>query len=121
VLANGFAFTPALLMSGDPVLGGTITLDYLMEPFGAIYAIAGFPPAVAFKTKPYDGTLCIEPFQLFFWVPLWPFDAFTLDIDIPNDPALAGTTYLAQALIGPKLGGKNKDGAWTNCVELTLQ
>lgn len=118
--AEPFHFTPALLLSGDTDLGGRLTLDYLCDPMNAIYAIAGFPPSVSLKTKPFDGTLCIDPMYLLVWVPLWPFDRFTLTVDIPNDPSLSGMTFLAQALIGPKFGGKNKDGAWTNCVSVTL-
>ncbi|MBL8840425.1 MAG: IPT/TIG domain-containing protein [Planctomycetes bacterium] len=120
VLADGFIYSPALLVTGDPVLGGTLTLDFYCDSLNAIYAIAGFPPAVSLKTKPFDGTLCIDPSYLLFWVPLWPFDQFTLQVDIPNDSSLSGMTLLSQALIGPRLGGRNKDGAWTNCVSVTI-
>ena len=121
VLVDGFTYSPALLITGDPVLGGTLTLDFYCDALNAIYAIAGFPPAVSLKTKPFDGTLCIDPSYLLFWVPLWPFDQFTLQVDIPNDSSLSGMTLLSQALIGPRLGGRNKDGAWTNCVTVTIQ
>jgi hypothetical protein len=39
----------------------------------------------------------------------------------PNDPALVGASVLLQALSGPKLSGPGKSGAWTNCVEITIQ
>jgi hypothetical protein len=121
-LPDAFAFTPAALWDGDAALGESVTVHYLCDPKDGIYAIAGVPPEVNLPTPPYDGALCILPFTTLFLIPpkVWPFDEFTLDGDIPNDPTLSGLTVLLQALIGPSFS-KPKDASWTNCASLTIQ
>jgi hypothetical protein len=121
VLPAAFIFTPAITVEGDPTPGATITLHYLCTPSDAIFAIWGFPPTVALQTPPYKFDLCIWPYEVFFVLPPWPFDNFAIDVDIPDDASLIGVDVLAQALIGPKLWGKNKNGGWSDCETVQIR
>ena len=99
-----------------------MSVTYLCDRFDGLYGIAGIPPEVSVPTPPFDGALGILPFTSLFVVPpkLWPFDEFTLDADIPNDPSLSGLTVLVQALVGPSFGKPKKDASWTNCATVAI-
>jgi hypothetical protein len=120
-LPSGFLFTPAITLEGDSTPGGTVTIHYDFDAGDSALAIWGLPPAGSFSTPPYDGELCIVPFNVFFFVPTWPFDGFDVDATIPDDPALVGVDVLLQALVGPRLDKKPKDGSWTNCAVLAIR
>lgn len=120
-LAGGFAYTPATTISGEVTPGGSVTVDYLFDPGDGIFAIFGIPPEVSMPTPPFDGTLCVSPFHIAFFVPAWPFPDFTLVGTIPNDPGLIGVDVLLQALVGSGLTAKPRDGSWTNCAVLSIR
>jgi outer membrane protein assembly factor BamB len=120
-LADGFVFTPAAGVAGSVARGSTMQLTYYTDAGDEILAIAGFPPRQDVDVPPFGGTLGIVPFQILFLVRYWPFQDYTLNVDIPNDPALSGFSFALQGLCGPALVGPDKNGAWTNCLELTIQ
>jgi hypothetical protein len=120
-LVGGFTYTPAITILGTPQIGSSITIRYLCGPGDGLFAIYGAPPPVSVTTAPYDGTLCILPFHVLFYVPSWPFDQFDLNGTIPDEPSLSGVEVLLQALIGPSLTKAPWDASWTNCALLTIQ
>jgi outer membrane protein assembly factor BamB len=120
-LANGFVFAPAAGIEGNVARGSTIDVTYFADPGDQIFAITGLPPLEDVPTPPFGGALGIVPFQVFFLLDHWPLGDFTVQLQIPNDPALAGFSFALQGLSGPALVGKEKNGAWTNCLELTIQ
>lgn len=120
-LPQGFIYTPATQIVGTPLVGSTVTIRYHVDPGDEILALYGVPPLQSVPTPPYVGELCIVPFHVFFVVPGWPLDVFSIDVDIPNDPALSGVQVLLQALVGPSLATPPKDGVWTNCATLAIQ
>lgn len=119
-LPDGFAYTPALQLTGNWIPGGDVTLAWFLDPGDSIYAIFGLPPAQSIRTPPFDGTLCILPYYRFFLLLGWPFDTFTQNLAIPDDPAISGAQVLLQGLVGPSLWAP-KDAAWTNCATLSIQ
>jgi Tol biopolymer transport system component len=121
-LAGAFTFTPYLRLTGTPLLGASIALDYFCDPFDGVFAIAGVPPAISAPTPPFDGALCISPFTVLLVMPtgIWPFDDLTLVGTIPDDPNLSGATILFQALIGPSFTPP-KHATWTNCEAMTIR
>jgi hypothetical protein len=98
-----------------------VTIHYVFDAGDSALGIWGLPPAGSYSTPPYDGELCILPFNVYFFLANWPFDGFDVDVDIPNDPSLVGIDILLQALVGPGLMSKPKDGAWTNCAVLAIR
>ena len=121
VLAHGFRSTPFMLEpSGDLWPDGFVVNTYLCEPGDTIYAIYGIDPGFL-PIPPFDGAFGINPFFEHFIQPAWPFGVHIHDDNLPDDPALSGVTILCQALIGPKLAGKNRDGATTNVVSFVIQ
>ncbi len=121
-LRNGFVFTPAIAsIHGDLEVGGTVSVDFFCDANDDLVGIWGLPPEVSFSIKPYVGELCICPFQIAFIVPDWPSDVYTASAALPDDPALSGTTFLVQGLIGPSLFQHPKNGAWTNCASFTIK
>jgi Tol biopolymer transport system component len=122
-VAGLFNYSPAILWSGSPVVGGELMIEYLVEPHDGVFAIAGVPPAVSIPTPPFEGNLGISPFFQLFFVPpaIWPYDVLPLRATIPADPALSGQTVLLQALIGPSLTVAPKDAAWTNVATVTIR
>jgi len=120
-LAGGFAYTPAITIEGDTVLGASITIHYLCDPGDGLFSVLGLPPAVSVPTPPFDGDLAIVPFHYFFYVTAWPFDSFDVPATIPNDPALVGVDVLLQSLIGPQLTKPPKAGSWTNCAVVSIR
>ena len=119
-LVDAFTFTPALQLSGNWVVGGDLTLTYLLDPQDSIFAIYGLPPVFGIDTPPFDGQLSILPFYTFFILTGWPFDTWDQTFGIPNNPNLSGLDVLFQGLIGPSFGNP-KDAAWTNCATLSIQ
>jgi hypothetical protein len=120
-LASGFARTPAVLLDGTIAPGSTFVERYLCDPNDTLLGIWGVPPPVSIPTRPFDGALAILPFTVQFVVAAWPVDEFDLSIDLPNDASLSGLQFLVQALVGPKLTGRNKSGAWTNAALLQIK
>jgi len=113
--------TPATTVDGDLVPGGGGVWSTFLEPGDAAILIAGLPPRVALPTPPYDGLLEIAPYTIVWNEPPVSGDRFDLAFAIDDDPALVGLRVLAQSLVGPKLGGKHKDGCWTNAVEIEIR
>ena len=120
-LHEGLIALPATDMTGNFFVGGSIDLTFYSEPNNDLLVLLGVPPAVSLRTPPYDGTLCILPFFVFFTLTNWPFEDLTMHLEIPDDPALSGLPFLLQALSGPVLFGHGKNGAWTNCLERTIE
>jgi len=120
LVAGGFTYTPAVTVTGDSLLGSTITIHDLCDPGDGIFAVYGLPPQTSIPTPPFDSDLAIVPFHYFFYVSTWPFDSFDVPATIPNDPALVGVDVLLQSLIGPQLTKPPKDGSWTNCATITI-
>jgi len=118
-LVDAFTFTPAILIDGEYWPGGTVGLDYLLDPYDSILAIAGVN-LVSIPTPPFDGYLGITPFRILFIAPAWPLEEFRVEFDIPNNPALSGLEVLFQGLIGPSFGNP-KDAAWTNCGVVEIE
>ncbi len=121
VLDGVFRYTPFAQLEGEPKTGAQVRLRLLCEPGDALMVVVGAPPPLEIPTPPFDGVLCIAPFQLLFAVPSWPFDDFSFLVDLPPDPALQGMMVLCQALVGKEFGGPGKDAAWTNCLEVTIE
>ncbi len=119
--SNAFLYTPSMATEGQPRPGEEIDLHYLCEPGDSILAIFGLPEAVDLHVRPYDGSLCILPIQLLFFLPEWRLDQFTLRISIPDDPGLSGAEVLLQALIGPDLTDHGEPGSFTNCLMLEVE
>lgn len=119
-MERGFAYTPAIAVSGDFRPGGGVDLQVLCDPGDSIWTIYGGLPQQNLQTPPFDGTLRILPFQSMFLIPNWPLDEFNTTLGIPNDGALSGVTVLMQGLVGPSLSGQ-KDAAWTNCQSVVIQ
>jgi hypothetical protein len=113
--------TPATTVAGDFVPGGSGLWSTFLEPGDAALLIAGLPPRVALSTPPFDGVLEIAPYTVVWFEPPVTGDRFDLAFTIEDDPALVGLRVLAQSLAGPKLGGKHKDGCWTNAVEIEIR
>lgn len=111
---------PSIVVEGQPTLGGSLTVRYLVHPGEAIFAIVGLPPETAVTTPPFGGTLCILPFQLLFVVQSWPTDELALQGTIPAVPELAGVEILLQALVGPRLTGSGRSGQWTACASIEI-
>ena len=119
-LVDVFTFTPSVEITGNWVVGGDLTLTYLLDPQDSIFAIYGLPPVLGIDTPPFDGQLCIVPFYTFFILTGWPTDNLELSYGIPNNPNLSGLDVLFQGLIGPSFGNP-KDAAWTNCGVVDIQ
>ena len=119
-LENAFAYTPAIQRAGDLVPGGSVTIQYLCDPGDSILCIHGLPPQQSIHIPNFDGVLAIQPFAIAFVAPAWPRDTFILLLDIPDDPQLVGVVLLLQALIGPSFQPP-RNGAWTNCVSLSIE
>lgn len=120
-LSSGFVFTPAVALSGSVERGASVDLTCYSRPGDQIFAVAGVPPKSSLPTPPFAGALEVLPFHVLFLLLNWPFEDFTLRLDVPDDPALAGLTFDLQALIGHGLVGTPKDGAWSNCLEVTIE
>jgi hypothetical protein len=116
-----FKRTPATTIEGDFVPGGSGLWSTFLEPGDAAILIAGIPPRVALSVPPYDGVLEIAPYTIVWSEPPVAGDRFDLAFTIDDDPALVGLRVLAQSLAGPKLGGRHKDGSWTNAVEIEIR
>jgi hypothetical protein len=112
---------PSIVVEGQPELGGSLTVRYHVHPNDAIFAIVGVPPEVSVSSSPFEGKLCILPFQLLFLVNSWPTDELVLQGTIPDVPALAGVEILLQALAGPMLTGSGRSGEWTPCTSIEIQ
>jgi hypothetical protein len=112
---------PTVVAEGDFQLGGEVTVRYLMDAGDSIYAVYGLPPQISVPVPPYNGTLCISPFQNLFLIFGWGSDEFQLSGTIPNVTDLIGVQILLQALIGPSLGGPSVDATWTNCEVIAIQ
>ncbi len=116
-----FKRTPAITVVGDLVPGGGGVWSTFIERNDTLMLIAGVPPALSIATPPYRGRLAIAPYFVVWVEPSFAGDRFDLAFDIEADPALSGVTLLAQALVGSRLGGRRKDGSWTNWVEVAIQ
>ena len=118
-IAETICETPTIALEGDFVLGGDVTIRYLVEPGDYIFAIFGGPPELSVSTPPYDGNLCIAPFFKFFLLPNWNTEEFQIIGILPTDPAFQNTDILFQALVGPDFG--IPVGSWTNCAVMHIQ
>ncbi|MEW6744768.1 MAG: IPT/TIG domain-containing protein [Planctomycetota bacterium] len=118
ILADGFSYTPALLLTGTPTPGGAVELHFLVASGDSIFAIHGLPPEVDLPVGLYIGSLHILPFGMLFYIANWPFDELASGGNIPNDPALSGVEILIQGLVGHIM---QREGAWTNCAHLLIQ
>lgn len=120
-VAGLFKCTPYMLTpTGDLRPDGFVLNTYLCQPGDTIYAIYGTDSG-SIPIPPFVGTFGIDPFAEHFIQPAWPFDTHIHDDDLPNDPSLSGLTILCQALVGPKLAGKRRDGATTNVASFVIQ
>lgn len=121
--ANSATFqrTPATSVTGDLVPGGSGTWTTLVDVGDGVLLLAGLLPQVAVPVPPYDGLLAILPYTVVWIEPAAVGDQLALDFDIEDDASLSGITLLAQALAGPRLGGKDKSGSWSNVIEVTIQ
>ncbi len=115
-----FKRTPAITLAGDPTPGGTVTWSSYVDAGDTLLLIYGLSPMVAVATPPFDGLLGILPYATVD-LAIAPTDQYDLEIEIDDDPALVGATVVIQDLAGPKLFGKHKAGAWTNCIEVTIE
>ncbi len=120
VLADGFVYTPALLMGGAPSSARSLTLRLLLESGDDALVLLGIPPPVSVPTPPFDGALCILPFFRWQTIVDAPGREVRLDLIVPRDASLAGLSLLVQALAGPQLSGPGRSGSWTNCLEVVL-
>lgn len=120
-LDAAYAYTPAVLIDGDFVPGGAVTLRIWIDAGDEVLCVSGLAPEVPTPTPPYFGELCVQPFTVCFYDPGWPQDEIRFDETLPNDPSLSGITLLVQSLAGPRLTSHPKDGAWTNCGSITIQ
>lgn len=116
VLPAGFAYTPALSVSGVLQPGGLLSTELLMTPGEAIYVALSGPPVVSVLCPPLGGTLCLFDPVIVTFAPAWPFDTLTLTIDIPDQPLFSGLEVVVQGLA---LDGS--EGAFTNCGSVQIQ
>ncbi|MEZ5967177.1 MAG: PQQ-binding-like beta-propeller repeat protein [Planctomycetota bacterium] len=123
VLPSGYAFTPAMTAPTMVRRGGTVDLEYHVHAGDTVLAALSAPPGGSIAMPPLRGALCLDPGSLFviLAVPSWPFERFRAVIDIPDDPALVGASVLAQAVAGSSLAAPPFAGAWTNCIQFTIQ
>ncbi|MBM4013793.1 MAG: hypothetical protein FJ293_02375 [Planctomycetes bacterium] len=116
-----FFRTPAGLVEGDLSPGGSGSWITLLDPGDSAILLAGLPPRVTIPLPPYSGELGILPFVVVWIEPNAQGDALPVDFEIEDDPSLSGLVVLAQALAGPQLGGRKKDGSFSNVVEFTIE
>jgi hypothetical protein len=116
-----FFRTPAGRVEGDFAPGGGGTWTTLLDPGDAAILLAGIPPRVAIPVPPYAGELGVLPYVVVWIEPSAAGNQLALDFDIEDDPSLSGLVVLAQALVGPQLGGRKKDGSFSNVVEITIE
>ncbi len=119
-LEEGFAYTPALELDGDPAPGAAVTLRLLLEVGDDVFAILGAPPPKDISTPPFQGALCVAPFALLSFLVDSPSQELAWTFSIPGDPALSGVTALIQALVGPTFTGDPPDAIWTQCLAVTI-
>ena len=116
-----FQRTPTTSVEGDFSPGGSGVWTTLVDPCDGIVLIAGLPPSVAIPTPPYDGELAILSFTIVWVESRAASDRFDLAFEIDDEPSLSGLDLLVQALAGPKLGGRKKDGSWSNGFEFEIR
>jgi hypothetical protein len=118
---GSFLSTPSLTASGDLRPGGQLELSAYVNVHDSLVLIAGLPPVVSITTPPFDGTLAIDPFLPLLLLADVQSDQLDFTFSIPDDTAWSGLTVLLQELAGSKLGGRRKDGAWSNCASVTFE
>ena len=118
VLEDGFAFIPALRLTGTPAAGDSFEIDYLVNMGDTILAYVGFPPETQLAIPPFAGTLCVGAPLILFETGDWPFEELSLVLALPANPSLAGAQFLFQALVGPDLG---PESAFTNCLPVIIE
>ncbi len=116
-----FFRTPAGRVEGDLRPGGSGTWTTLLDPGDTAILLAGLPPRVTLPLPPYSGELGILPFVIVWIEAAVAEDQLALDFEIEDDPALSGLQVLAQALAGPQLGGRKKDGSFSNVVQFAIE
>jgi hypothetical protein len=121
ILLNGFSYTPSIVLEGDFSPGGSVTAHIYCDPLDGLFVAYGLPPSPSIPTPPFHGNLSIVPFSFLAYLSSWPFNELALSGTIPNDPGLSGADVLLQALVGPRLTTRPKDGAWTNCAVLSIR
>lgn len=119
VLRRGFAFSPALLLTGSPRPGETFDLRALLPPAQhTLLLFYGAPPRVRIPTPPFGGLLQLAQPLLLVVQPFVLPREVGYTIRVPNDLALAGVDLLLQALIGDALA---LQGAWSNSELLQIR
>jgi hypothetical protein len=122
-LAATFRWTPAVLVEGDDVLGGIVTVRFLLDRNDEAWGFWSIGPARPIATPPYHFDSCVWAVPTTFWFvdPAAASDELLFQESIPVDPALVGTEFLVQALAGPRVTSHPKEAAWTNCGSLTIR
>jgi hypothetical protein len=120
-LADAYWATPAAFFTGTPSVGTDVTLHFWVDSSDETWAFFGLAPPVPTPTPPYHFDFCISPATFLFSTPSAGTTDLALDESIPNDPTLVGETFLFQAIAGPRVTSKPKDGAWSNCAELVVE
>lgn len=116
-----FLRTPAVTIAGDFTPGGSGTCTVTVSDHDEVMVLGGLGPPVSIPTPPYRGALAISPYFVVWVDPGVEGGRLDLPFDIDDDPSLIGLEILGQALAGPKLGGKGKDGGWSNCAAFTIE
>lgn len=121
-LPDAIQFTPSILPpQGDFTPGGSVQIDFLVEPGDAVFCFIGPEPCLNLSLNGYAGSLGTVPIYPMFNVPVWPFDRLVVDEVIVNDPSLVGASFVLQILAGPTLFGDGRDAAFSNCQVLTIE